>query len=112
MADFSSGSTVLTKKPKRDLNKCIFCQQKKKGGEIKLTSTADGIRRIIEGSEKLKDGLLDNLNEEERQCIKYHVKNCHSQYVLKANRQSSSYVNEDVVSSTSTPVPTDVPSKS
>ena len=41
-----------------------FASRRRKVGEIKLTSTADGIRKIIEGSEKLKDGLLDNLNED------------------------------------------------
>ena len=88
MADSALGSTSLTKKKKTDVNKCVICQQAKKKNEITLSTTPDGIKKIIDASNVLKDGLLDGLTENEKQNIRYHRLNCYCPYVLKASRTS------------------------
>ena len=42
--------------------------------------------KIIEVSKKMKDGLLDSLDEIEVQTIKFHPRSCYSTYILKASR--------------------------
>ena len=78
----------LIKVKKRDLKKCIICQQTKKHGETKLTSTPDDIQKILDASKILKGSLVANLSANELQSIRYHVKNCYGSYILKSTRIS------------------------
>ena len=74
MADSALGSTSLVKKKKRDVNKCIICQQVKKEKEVTLRRTSDGTQKIRNASEVLKDSILDGLTETEIQSIQYILK--------------------------------------
>ena len=95
MADSALGSTSLVKKKKRDVNKCIICQQVKKKKEVTLRRTSDGIQKIRNASEVLKDSILDGLTETEIQRIQYHSNNCYSPYILKASRKNNDEKEEE-----------------
>ena len=57
MADSALGSSSLVKKKKRDVNKCIICQQVKKKKEVTSRRTSDGIQKIRNASKVLKDSI-------------------------------------------------------
>ena len=78
----------LIKVKKRDLKKCIICQQTKRHRETKLTSTPDGIQKILDASKILNDSLVVNHSANELQSIRYHVKNCYGSYIFKSTRTS------------------------
>lgn len=65
----------------QDLSKCIICQKAKDNkGSDKLTSTEKGRRIVIDCSVLLKDDILEGIQENEYEQIKYHVNTCYSRY--------------------------------
>ena len=71
--------SLKTNVQKPDLSKCIICQKKTGTNKKDNLSNAAGSRsKIILSSKKLKDGLLDLLDETEVQKILFHSKSCYS----------------------------------
>ena len=116
MTEARLASTPLIKSNTDITKKCIICQQAKKKNETVLTSTPDGIKKIISASDKLGDGKLNALSEDEKQKIHYHAKNCYSSYILKASRvskgSSDDYQNDATNSSCNENENSDVPARS
>ena len=79
--------SLITRKQKRDVKKCIICQNSKdKNKNTKLTSTEEGRKVIIAASNSLKDDLLHGLNDEDLTNIQYHVNTCYPNYRKKSER--------------------------
>ena len=72
------------KRKKKDLKKCIICQNNKdKKEDSKLTSTEAGGNVIIEASKSLKDEFLHGFRDADVTTIKYHVNTCYVNYKKK-----------------------------
>ena len=79
--------SLITKKQKGDVKKCIICQNiKDKNKNTKLTTTEEGRKIIIAASNSLKEGLLYGLNDEDLTNIYYHVNTCYPNYRKKSER--------------------------
>ena len=75
---------LISKENKKDLKKCIICQNSKaKEGDSKLTSTETGRNVITEASKSLIDDLLHGLRDADIINIKYHVNTCYANYRKK-----------------------------
>ena len=71
-----------------------------KQNPVNKNSNSAGARcKIIEASKKLKDGLLDLLNEVEIQQIQFHPTTCYGAYTLKASRFKESVPAPEMMSS-------------
>ena len=78
---------IVSKKKKKDLKKCIICQNSKdKKGESKLTCAEAGRNVITEASKSLKDDLLHGMRDADITNIKYHVNTCYANYRKKKER--------------------------
>ena len=87
MLNFHRLELSLVKTKKVNLERCIICQNiSDSKGNKKLTSTYNGRRNLIDYSTILQDNLLNNLNETDLECIKYHVDTCYSRYKRKSDR--------------------------
>ena len=94
--DVSDGIPLNNRKRKAvDVEICIICQNP--SGK-KLTSTVNGREKIIEGSLKIGDNLLRDVNKEDYSKIKYHTK-CYKPYILSSKRAKI-----DTVPCVSTPI--------
>ena len=102
---------IISKKKKKDLKKCIICQNSKdKKGESKLTCEY-GRNVITEASKSLKDDLLHGLRDADITNIKYQVNTCYANYRKKKERSELKRNNDTSNSTTSfantgTPNPT------
>ena len=66
-------------KKKRNFDRCILCQKVKDSkGDKKLTSTQNGRTLLLEASTILKDSLVTEIPDDEKQNVKYHVNTCYS----------------------------------
>ena len=66
-------------KKKRNFDRCILCQKvKDTKGDKKLTSTQNGRTLLLEASTILKDSLVTEIPDDEKQNVKYHVNTCYS----------------------------------
>ena len=66
-------------KKKRNFDRCILCQKVKDSkGDKKLTSTQTGRTLLLEASTILKDNLVTEIPDDEKQNVKYHVNTCYS----------------------------------
>ena len=91
---------IISKKKKKDLEKCIICQNSKdKKGESKLTC-ANGRNVITEASKSLKDDLLHGLRDADITNIKYHVNTCYANYRKKKERSELTRNNDTSNSTT------------
>ena len=78
---------LISKEKKKDLKKCIICQNSKdKKGDSKLTSTEAVKNVITEASKSLKDDLLHGLRDADITNIKYLVNICYANYRTKKER--------------------------
>ena len=80
-----SGVAFSKQPSKPNLNNCIICGHANSSKQ-KLSNSAGARCKIVEASKKLKDGLLDLLNEVEIQQIQFHPTTCYGAYTLKASR--------------------------
>ena len=61
-------------KKKRNFDRCILCQKVKDSkGDKKLTSTQNGRTLLFKASTILKDNLVTEISDDEKQNVKYHV---------------------------------------
>ena len=61
---FSSIQLIHDEKNKRDLGRCIICQNiKDTKGDSKLASNPEGRKKIIDASHVLQDDILPNFTE-------------------------------------------------
>ena len=66
-------------KKKRNFDRSILCQKvKDTKGDKKLTSTQNGRTLLLEASTILKDNLVTEIPDDEKQNVKYHVNTCYS----------------------------------
>ena len=66
-------------KKKRNFDRCILCQKVKDSkGDKKLTSTQNERTLLFEASTILKDNLVTEIPDDEKQNVKYHVNTCYS----------------------------------
>ena len=71
-------------KKKRNFDRCILCQKVKDSkGDKKLTSTQNGRTLLLEASTILKDSLVTEIPDDEKQNVKYHVNTCYSRQETK-----------------------------
>ena len=71
-------------KKKRNFDRCILCQKvKDTKGDKKLTSTQNGRTLLLEASTILKDSLVTEIPDDEKQNVKYHVNTCYSRQETK-----------------------------
>lgn len=68
-----------SQKRRLDFDKCVLCQKiKDNKGDKKLTSTENGRDLLFESSKILEDNLLSEIQEDEKDEVKYHVNTCYS----------------------------------
>ena len=66
-------------KKKRNFDRCILCQKEKDSkGDKKLTSTQNGRTLLFKASTILKGNLVNEISDDEKQNVKYHVNTCYS----------------------------------
>lgn len=80
-------------KHKLEFNKCVLCQKVKNSkGDKKLTSTENGRELLYELSETLQDNLLSEIQEDEKENVKYHVTHViQSKIHIKIDAASTSF---------------------
>ena len=105
-------SPIISIKKKKDLKKCIICQNSKdKKGDSKLTCAEAGRNVLTEASKSLKDDLLHGLRDADITNIKHQVNTCYANYRKKKERSELKRNNDTSNSTTSfantgTPNPT------
>ena len=75
------------KRNKVNLDRCIICQKYKRSEN--LTSTENGGSNIRAASTILQDDLLSDLDENDINAVKYHLKSCYKSYILLSKRSAS-----------------------
>ena len=65
----------------------VACQKDKRSEN--LTSTENGRSNIRAASAILQDDLLSDLDENDINAVKYHLKSCNKSYILLSRRSAS-----------------------
>ena len=82
-----SSIQLIHEKNKRDLGRCVICQNiKDTKGDSKLTSTPEGCKKIIDASHVLQDDILLHFTESDFDQIQYHVNTCYGRYQKSKER--------------------------
>ena len=75
------------KRKKVNFDRCIISQKDKRSEN--LTSTESGRSNICAASTILQDDLLSDLDENDINPVKYHLKSCYKSYILLSKRSVS-----------------------
>ena len=75
------------KRNKVNLARCIICQKDKQSEN--LTSTENERSNICAASTILQDDLLSDLDENDINAAKYHLKSCYKSHILLSKRSAS-----------------------